>query len=105
MNEEKGEKHALVSWQKSWQSDKWYFTYHKDDVEREPLNQDINVVISNNKEISGYVEDHKIDWARKQLLLERQKYLIKGISDVSQQLDEITKLLMEENKHKNEKLD
>jgi hypothetical protein len=95
------EKHALVEWRKSWSADKWFFTSFADGEERELLEEDIRVVLNLHDQISGYVEESKIKWARKQLLLERQKYLIDGYAKITKQLQEITSLLEEDNKREN----
>jgi len=97
MRKPKTEKHALVEWRKKWQSDEWYFTSYKDGIEREPLEEKIRVIINLPHEISGYVEESKISWAKTQLLLERQKYLLDGYSKITQGLNEITKLLEQQN--------
>lgn len=98
---EKSKKYALIEWRKSWSADKWLFTSFADGEEREPLQENIRVVLNLHDQISGYVEESKIKWARKQLLLERQKYLIGGYAKITEQLQEITKLLEEENEKEN----
>ncbi len=99
---ERSEKHALVEWRKSWSADKWFFTSFADGEEREPLEEDIRVVLNLHDQISGYVEESKIKWARKQLLLERQKYLIDGYARITKQLQEITELIEKEMRQKDD---
>jgi hypothetical protein len=96
----KYEKHATVSWKKKWRSDEWYFSSSADGIERESLDDEggLRVVVNTPDEITGYVEESKVSWARQQLLLERQKYLLKGIEEISAGLKVITELLEKENK-------
>jgi hypothetical protein len=96
---EKFEKHALVSWKKKWESDEWYFSSYADGIERESIDDEggIRVVVNLPDEISGYVEESRVKWARQQLLLERQKYLVAGIAGITKGLDVIQKLLEKEN--------
>ena len=95
------EKHALVSWKTKWDmgkgpSDDYYFSSYKDGIEREPLAEKIRIAINIPREISGYVEESNIEWAKLQLLIERQKLLIEVIGDCQRQLSNITGLLESE---------
>lgn len=99
---EQYEKHALVSWKTGWDnkkgcpSEELRFQSYKDGIERESLNGELRLAISVPREISGYVEESKIEWAKLQLLIERQKYLIEGIKSSQEQLSKITNLIEEE---------
>jgi hypothetical protein len=77
-------------------SEDLHFQSYADGVEREPLDEKIRIVISLPRELSGYVEESKVGWAKLQLLIERQKYLIQEIEECQSQLLKVTKLLEEE---------
>lgn len=100
---EKYEKHALVSWKKKWKSDEWYFSSYADGIERESLDDEggLRTVLNLPDEITGYVEESQVQWARQQLLLERQKYLLKVIAGTTEGLGIITELLEKENSYEN----
>jgi len=99
---EPSEKHALVTWKTGWDMEKsrpsedLHFQSYADGIEREPLDEKIRIVISIPRELSGYVEESKVEWAKLQLLIERQKYLIQEIKGCQSQLSKVTKLLEQE---------